>query len=157
MNSLEYAIQMEVDGEKYYREQALENKDNDLYQVFTSLAEDEKRHAQIIKERQEGKDTLLAEGSAICVKNVFSDADGVDAEKNRAKQIDAYKLALDMEEKSIELYKKLLSETEEDKDIFEFLIRQEEDHYKVIEEIIKMVTRPDEWVEDAEFGLRQEY
>ena len=159
MNAFEYAIQMEVDGEMYYRELALENKDNDLKQVFISLAEDEKNHAKIIKEKQMGTSYLVDKEDMASDKNVFSEATGVVSEDYPIEQLNAYRKALEMEKKSINLYKKLLSETEakEEKDIFEFLIEQEEDHYNIIEEIIEMVMRPQEWIESAEFRLRKTY
>lgn len=157
MNGLEYALQMELDGEKFYREQALENKDNRLNSVFISLAEDEKKHAKIITEKQASRDFMLDEEDVVSAKNIFSDVTGSNFEKNTPEQIDAYKKALNMEEQSIDLYKKLLSESEKHKDIFKFLIKQEEEHYKVIEEIIKMVNRSNEWVESAEFGAREKY
>jgi rubrerythrin len=157
MNGLEYAVQMELDGEMFYREQALKNKDNKLNPVFISLAEDEKKHAKIIKEKQVGIDSLIDEEDVESVKNVFIDATGLDSKGSATEQIDAYRKALEMEKKSIDLYKKLLSESKDDKDIFEFLIKEEEAHYKLIEEIIEMVRHPNEWVESAEFGLRKKY
>lgn len=157
MNALEYAIQMEVDGEKFYRKLALENKDNDLNQVFISLAEDERKHAKIIKEKLAGIYSSLEKSDVENEKNIFSNVTGLDPENSVPKQLDVYRMASEMEEKSIELYKKLLSESKEDKDIFELLIKEEEEHYKMIEEIITMVNRPNEWVESAEFGLRKKY
>lgn len=157
MNVFEYAIQMEVDGEKFYRELALENKDNDLKQVFTSLAEDEKNHAKIIKEKQIGTSSSIEEGDVASVENVFTDATDVVSEDYPIEQLHAYRKALEMEKKSINLYKKLLAEAPENKEIFEFLIEQEEDHYNIIEEIIEMLMRPQEWIESAMFGLRKEY
>jgi rubrerythrin len=157
MNGLEYAIQMELDGEMFYREQALKNKDNKLNPVFISLAEDEKTHAKIIKEKQAGRESLMNKENVNSLKNVFSDATGLDSKESASEQINAYRKALEMEKKSIDLYKKLLSESKDDKDTFKFLIKQEEEHYKLIEEIIEMVRHPDEWVESAEFGLRKKY
>ncbi|MDH8678680.1 ferritin family protein [Fusibacter bizertensis] len=157
MNGYEYAIKMELDGEMFYREQALVNKDNVLNPVFLSLAEDEKQHAIRIKEKEAGNDFLPDEEDMAKTKNVFTDAAGLDPEKSTTEQIDAYRKALEMEAKSIDLYKKLLSESNENKDLFEFLIKQEEKHYNLIEEIIEMVIRPNEWVESAEFGLRKKY
>lgn len=157
MNGFEYAIKMELDGEKFYREQALANKDNILNPVFSSLAEDEKQHALMIKEKQAGNDFQPDKEDMSNIKNVFNDAIGLDVEKSTAEQIDAYRKALEMEAKSIELYKKLLSESNENKDLFEFLVKQEENHYNLIEEIIEMVIRPNEWVESAEFGVRKNY
>ena len=44
MNSLEFAISMELEGGKYYREQAEKNQGNSLRTVFLMLAEDEDNH-----------------------------------------------------------------------------------------------------------------
>lgn len=156
MNGLEFAIQMEMDGEAFYRKQALECKDGKLNPVFIALAEDEKKHAQIIKDKQAGKDFLLNENDVISAKNIFDGTAGLDVEKSTTHQIDAYKIALEMEEKSIMIYKKILAESNDNKTIFKYLIKQEE-HYKLIEEIIKMLNRPNEWVESAEFGAREKY
>lgn len=157
MNGFDYAIKMEFDGETFYRELALENKDNDLKKVFISLAEDEKNHAKLIKEKQMGTNSIVDEKDLACVENVFSGATDTVSEDYPIEQLHAYRKALEMEEKSINLYKKLLAEAKEDKEIFEFLIEQEEDHYNVIEEIIEMLMRPQEWIESAEFGLRKKY
>jgi rubrerythrin len=156
MNIFDYAVQMEVDGENFYRKQASRNKNSKLNKVFMSLAEDEKKHAEIIKEKLAGKDFLLNEANIETDKNVFSDATGLDYEKGFTNQSDVYEKALEMEEKSINLYKNLLTKSVDDKDIFEFLIKQEEEHYRIIEEISIMVNRPNEWVESAEFGMRVE-
>ncbi|HWQ41417.1 MAG TPA: rubrerythrin, partial [Desulfosporosinus sp.] len=40
---------------------------------------------------------------------------------------------------------------------FEYLIKQEEDHYTIIEQLVSLLSRPEEWVESAEFGVREEY
>jgi len=156
MNIFDYAIQMEVDGENFYRKQASINENSKLNKVFLSLAEDEKKHAEIIKEKLAGKDFLLEEADIETEKNVFSDATGLDYERGLTNQSDLYEKALEMEEKSINLYKKLLDQSVDNKDIFEFLIKQEEEHYRLLEEISIMVNRPNEWVESAEFGIRVE-
>ncbi len=48
MDILVYAIKMELDGEKYYKEQAKLNRENNLYNVFMDLAKDESDHAKIL-------------------------------------------------------------------------------------------------------------
>ena len=93
MNALEYAIQMEVDGEKFYRKLALENKDNDLNQVFISLAEDERKHAKIIKEKLAGIYSSLEKSDVENEKNIFSNVTGLDPENSVPKQLDAYRMA----------------------------------------------------------------
>ena len=68
-------------------------------------------------------------------------------------------MALQMEKDSIELYQKFFKEAgdEQTKKLFGYLIRQEENHFEIFDNLITLVERPEEWVEDAEFGPREEY
>lgn len=157
MNSLDYAIEMELDGVRFYKELALIVEGEKLHEVCSSLARDEEIHAKILTDKKADKKVCLEERPALIAKNVFSGTDDFRIDKNYTAQLDVYKVALDKEQKSIELYQKMLSEMPEDRDIFEYLIRQEKEHYSLMEEIIKMVNRPNEWVEAAEFGIREEY
>ncbi len=159
MNSLEYAIKMELDSKRYYLEQAEKTSDNGLKSIFHTLAEEESIHARILKNKEETLPYELVDTYAE-IKNIFVEIGNY---KNLVQQLpdaaDVYKLALENEKRSMELYKEMLGAAKDDKDkkIFEFLIEQENDHAKVIEQLVEMVSRPGEWVESAEFGLRKEY
>lgn len=159
MDVLVYAIKMELDGEEYYKEQARLNKGSGLYKVFMDLAQEESEHTQLLEERSKGLSYKKRASVAVSRKNVFTALkDFKPDENNIAEQLDAYKLALEKEKESIGLYKELSAKSPESADLYDFLISQEEEHYAIIEEIIKMVNRPKEWVESAEFGLgREEY
>jgi rubrerythrin len=87
---------------------------------------------------------------------VFADI-GDFTPENGPEQADVYMLALEKEKQSIALYRELLDQSVEDKDLFEFLIAQEEEHQKTIESILETITRPGQWVESAEFGVREDY
>lgn len=161
MNSFEFAINMELDGEKYYIKQAKVNKDNSLNILFTMLAKDEWNHAKIFKNKLNELSYELKDNNTLSEsKNVFK---GIGDFKNEIKkipnQLDLYRVALDKEKQSIELYKKFLSEATDDKEkkLFEYLIKQEGDHFAILEELVLLTNRSDEWVESAEFGLREEY
>ncbi len=158
MDILKFAIEMEKEGEQYYKEQAQHNRDNGLYTVFMNLAKDECHHAQIIENKIKGIAYQPEPTISNQTKNVFDGLDDFDVEiKEIPQQLDAYRMALQKEQESIDLYKKLLKEATEDKSLFEFLIKQEEEHFRILDEIVKLVSRPNEWVEDAEFGKREEY
>lgn len=158
MKALEFAIKMEMDGEKYYSEQAAIQHGNGLSTVFLKLAKDEKNHAQILTSKSKGLAYELDESALLPAKSVFRGmADYKSKVKEVPDQVDLYDVALDMEKKSIELYTKLLSEATEDRELFEYLIKQEQGHLAIVEEIIKLVNRPNAWVEAAEFGEREEY
>ena len=72
MNTLEYAIQMELDGRKYYLEQAQKNQDNALSKVFNLLAESEKEHAELLRKRLNEEEYALHEDSSTSkIKTLF--------------------------------------------------------------------------------------
>ena len=77
----------------------------------------------------------------------------------KRKKYDFYKIASEKERESIDLYTKYLSNAEEDreKELFEYLISQEKQHFAVLEELVKLLGHAEEWVENAEFGIRKEY
>ncbi len=159
MNSIEFAISMELDSKRFYLEQAEKTDDNGLRSIFHTLAEEESIHARILKSKAETLPYELVDTYAE-IKSIFAEIGNY---KNIIKQIpdavDVYNTALQNEKKSLDLYKEMLLEAsdEKDKKIFEFLIEQENDHYKVIGQLVELVARPKEWVESAEFGLRKEY
>ena len=68
-------------------------------------------------------------------------------------------MALEKEKESIELYEKMLEDAvdEKEKMLFKFLIKEEKEHYKLLNDLVLLVSRPEEWVESAEFGLREDY
>jgi len=161
MNCIEFAINMELDGEEYYKEQATINKDNSLKAVFLVLAKDEESHARILKNKLKELSYNLQDNNTISeVKNVF---EGIEDYKKEISilpvQLELYKEALEKEKQSISLYEKLLSQATDDneKKLFEYLIKQEKDHYAILEDFALLISRPDEWVEASEFGIREEY
>lgn len=157
MDILVYAIKMELDGEKYYKEQAELNRENNLYNVFIDLAKDESDHAKILEDKARGSFYRLNSSVRSSVENVFAGLSNAKDIPRYEGQLEVYKAALEKEKQSIDLYKKLLSESGSDKELYDYLIEQEEEHCRIIEEIIRIASRPEEWVEAAEFGLREDY
>ena len=74
-------------------------------------------------------------------------------------QLEVYEVALDMEQKSIDLYQEMLAEAkdEQTEQLMKFLVKQEQDHYTLFDELVTLLRRPKDWVEEAEFGNREEY
>ena len=102
----------------------------------------------------------IAEYAISKSKNIFKEATNFKSEiREIPKQLEIYHEALDMEKQSIDLYTKLLSEATNDKEkrLLGYLIRQEKEHLEIMEELIVLINRPDDWVESAEFGVREEY
>ena len=161
MDKLEFAIKMEKEGRHQYLEQAKKNEGNPLSKIFTILADSEKEHEELLDRRLSKEEYNLKEDEALKnVKSVFHELKDYQASDIRSTtQIDVYRLAADIEEKSIKLYQDMLKEAvnDMDKQLFEFLIKEENKHLILFDEIVKLLTRPEEWVESAEFGIREDY
>lgn len=161
MEILELALSMELDLEKFYTEQAELNKDNTLNVVFTMLAKEEENHANILMSKAD-KLTLPLRDSNILheVQSIFKDMDYITSEfHDIPTQLDIYREALEKEQQSLKFYQDLHAEASEEqsKKVFQYLINQEDKHCIILEELVKLVSRPEEWVEDAEFGRREPY
>ncbi|NLV76060.1 MAG: ferritin family protein [Tissierellia bacterium] len=161
MKPLEFAIKMELDGEQYYLKQAKINEGNSLKTIFLNLARDERKHANILENKAKELDYELKDSKTLEeYKNVFEDLDDFQVEiKEIPSQLDAYRMALEKEKESIELYEKMLEDAVNEKEemLFKFLIKEEKEHYRLLNDLVLLVSRPEEWVESAEFGLREDY
>ncbi len=161
MNSLEFAIAMELDGVRYYTEQAEKNSGNKLNAIFLLLARDEKEHARILEKKRDGLEYVLEDNYTL--KNatgIFEgESDFISETKQVPDELDLYVEALDKEKQSIELYEKFLAEAanEHEAELFKFLIGQEREHHSILESVVELINRPNDWVEDAEFGVREDY
>ncbi|MDF2611923.1 MAG: rubrerythrin [Lachnospiraceae bacterium] len=159
MHTIDFAINMELEGKKYYLEQADINKDNELNTVFHILAKSEQEHANLLIKFQKNESFYLTDSFIRPeIKSVFKDLQSFQKEHTQ-KQLDVYRMASSQEEKSIELYKDMLQNADNplDKELFKYLIAQENEHLHLFEDLVIMLLRPEEWVESAEFGIREEY
>ncbi len=160
MDMLDYAINMELEGKEYYEKQAELNKGNMLYVVFTFLANQERIHADILMRRKDNKREVPADNEKLEIKSLFSDLDDFKTEVSViGKQLDVYRFALEIEEKSIKVYEEMYekADNDEDKKLLAFLIDQEKAHYEMFNQLETLVRKPEEWIESPEFGLREEY
>ena len=161
MSILRNAIQMELEGEGFYLKLAKMNKDNHLHGIFQMLADDEKDHAHILQQKEEDLGYTLKKSQT------FHDALSVFRSMGELKndikeipsQIDSYQLALEKEKESIDLYTDLKEKTHSagDKETYDYLVQQEKEHYDTMKNLISFLTRSEDWVESAEFGVRQQY
>ena len=161
MEILDLALSMEYDMEAFYKRQAELNEGNSLHEVFILLAKEEEKHAVILQSYKDDIVLPLAESNIIAdVKVLFKELKDFKQEiKDIPTQLDVYRMALEKEEQSLEFYKDLHDKAgeEQSKKVFSYLMQQEDTHCIILEELVKLVNRPEEWVESAEFGIREEY
>lgn len=160
MNALEYAIQMEIDGEKYYGEQARLNHNNSIVIVSRILEKAERRHELLLRSKLQNLPYSLSDDESYMeIKNVFNNIGNFKSDiRTTPNQLEFYRHALEIEKQSIDLYVNLLNDTsdKDETDLFQYLIDQENLHFRLIDEIVTMLRHAEEWVESAEFGLRKE-
>lgn len=160
MTALEFAIEMELDGQTYYLEQAKLNETNSVKTVCLLLARDEEAHANILKRKlTESPYELTDTDSYSQIKNIFKDIDSFKSDlRETPTQFEFYRSALEKEKQSITLYTELLEKTADEKEraLFHYLIEQEKLHYSLLDELSTELRHAEEWVESAEFGLRTE-
>jgi len=162
MNIYKYAMKMEKDGENYYRELANKTEDIGLQNILKMLADEEVRHYNIIEQMMKSKASAeLAEtGILKKVKNIFIKIKGKNLVFNfDLPQINFYRKAQEIEEKSYKFYIEMSDkvEIESQRKVFLKLAGEEKKHMFLLENLVEFVSRPETWIENAEFNHLDEY
>ncbi|MFH1010261.1 MAG: ferritin family protein [bacterium] len=161
MDIFDFAMQMEKDGEAYYRELAQKCGDKGLARIFTMLADEEVKHYRIFSRMKKGKVEVPPTTILSDVKNIFAQM----KEKGEqlavsADQIALYRKAQEIEKKSEDFYGEKAAEVREpgQKESFLKIADEEKKHFLILEGIIEFVQRPQRWLEDAEWSnIGREY
>ncbi|MHC4532907.1 MAG: ferritin-like domain-containing protein [Planctomycetota bacterium] len=159
-NIFEYAMQMEKDGEDYYRQLAQKAGNNGLRTILTMLADEEVKHYNTI-EKIKTQNTQIAKSEILTdAKNVFvqikESGESFNFDINEA---ELYKIAREIEKKSQDFYMEKSNEVTEEfqKTLFLKLAVEEKKHYILLDNIIEFVSQPEQWLENAEFFHLEEY
>lgn len=161
MDIYQFAIDFERENRKYYEECAENVEDENIKSVFLELSAEEAKHERIVKKLRDKENVEDLDFDIIPrVNKVFSDIkENIPNKVMPTDQVDIYKTALDMEEKSKDFYTEKAEEVE-DKKAKEVLLRlskEEKKHEDIIRSIIELVNRPNTWLEDAEWYHLEDY
>ena len=164
MNIYDYAIQMEKDGEAYYRELGQKSNAEGLQFIFTILADEEVSHYTVLEKLKESDpNATLSEKEQDVLKsakNIFAEMhEKMDEINFNLPQVEFYRKALETEEKSIEYYLEMSEKVEDEahKAIFLKLAKEEKKHKFLMENLVNFISRPITWLEDAEFNHLEDY
>lgn len=160
MDIFEFAQQMEKDGENYYRELVGKTDNKGLRNIFTMLADEEVKHYNIIQGMKEGQYNITETKILNNAKNIFEDMkEGGEEFTSEGDEIKLYQKAQDIEKRSRDFYAEKAGEAEqnEQKEIFQKLSSEESKHYFLLDNIIEFVSRPQLWLENAEWYHLEEY
>lgn len=151
LEGLERAIELELAGQKFYRECADKTEDETGMQMFNFLADAEEEHESLLQEEYEkhsGSQYNVGDDlEEFGTKKVFSEeVTGGKADGN-ADDLDAINIGINAEMESIELYKSLKNGTDDAKleDLFETILEQEEKHLSLLENQIEFIVDTGEW------------
>ena len=161
MNIYDYAMQMEKDGENYYRDSAQEINNVGIKKILNILADAEVKHYDILQKMEKNEKVQMPDTEILSnVKNIFvkmkeeKDTFGVNIS-----QIELYKKAQEIEKKSQTFYLEKADEVnnQSQRDIFLKIADEEKKHYFILENILNFVSRPQNWLENAEWYHLEEY
>ena len=162
MNIYDFAMKMEQDGESYYRELIKNSLTPGIKKIFTMLADDEVTHYYYVEEMKNSASVQFDDSTILSdAKNVFEELkEKYETIDDDISQIQAYKKAQDIEKKSEDFYREKVKEItnkEEYRKIFLKIADEEKRHYFLLENIIELVSRPQTWLENAEFNHLDDY
>ena len=157
MNVYEYAMKVEQDGEKYYRDLADKTNDVGLKQILTMLANEEVKH-YIVFDKMNKHQAIPTQSNV----DIFQHTQNIFQKMQKENQlpsftqdqIEFYKSALRSEENSYKFYteKAEMIEDAEQKKAFLRIAEEERAHMVLLENLVEYVSAPESWVESAEFN-----
>ena len=165
MNIYDFAMQMEKDGESYYRKLKASSKNAGLQKIFGMLADEEVMHFQVLQKMKQQTGTGRLQETSILtnVKNIFIEMkeDKEVLHVDSTIDTEAYRKARDIEQKSIDFYLEKAEETKEEgvKTLLLQLAKMEEKHRNIMQNIVDFASRPEpgNWLENAEWHHLDEY
>jgi rubrerythrin len=161
MDMYDYAMQMEKDGEAYYRDGASRTAHKGLKKILTMLADAEVKHYDLFKQMQQNRPVQVGDAGMLRdVKNIFMTMKEEGGSENIAiSDVGLYTKAQVIEKKTEDFYREKAAEVDDQgqKDAFLRIAAEENKHFLMLQQIIDFVARPDHWLENAEFYHLEEY
>jgi len=162
MNIYKYAMQLEKDSENYYTKLMSKTDDVGLQTILKMLAGEEAKHFSIIEQMMNTNTypELIETNLLKNVMNVFEKIKGKKLEFNfDLTQADFYRKAQEFEEKSYRHYLEMSDKVEigTQKKLLLKLAEEEKKHMFLLENLVEFVSRPETWIENAEFNHLVEY
>ena len=160
MDIYEYAMQMEKDGENFYRELAAKARNAGTRNILTRLANAEVKHYRLFADMKKHETTQPADLAYLAeIKNIFVEMrENKEPWSTNHTQVDLYRKAQELEKKTRDFYREKAGVVEaSQKALFLKIADEEQKHFNILETIIDMVSRPQTWLENPEWYHLEEY
>ena len=155
MEMLDFALKMEQDGLKFFSDAADNAHNTSAKKMLLALADDEKRHIQVIQDLKNGKTEQIKDQSLSGVKNIFETLSQSNTTlfQNDDNLKAVLEKARNLETESVKLYTKLAHEATDPalKEIWLVLCKEEQKHEKLLDLALEFVGQPTNVLENAEF------
>lgn len=161
MDIFKFAMEKEKFSEEYYRDLARRANHAGLRNILTMLADEEAKHYRTVKQMKAGTADTLADTPILAhARKMFEKMKhSTETFDFHISEADLYRKAVEIERKSKDFY---LEKAEEAKDpgqekIFRRLADEENKHQLLMENFVSFVSRPETYLEDAEFCHFDDY
>lgn len=150
MNSVEIAMNMESEAIKFYTEASNKVNSPAGKKMLMTIAEDEKRHLDMLNSLLKGMKFSVKDANPVkTVKTVFEQMKNEMMQRIQATNddLEAFKVAMDMEKEGVEFYKKASSDAQTDKEkaLFDRLVFEEEQHYRMFSNTYSFLSDTGNW------------
>lgn len=158
MDALELGMKMEKDAISFYTEAAQKTKNSAGKKMFQTITLDEQRHLEMIAQIIKGLNITHQDVSPMRnVKTVFESMKDEMMKKVEATsdELEAFKIAMNMEKEGVEFYKKTLAGSKKDKEraLLELLIGEEKQHYDLFANTYQFLSSTGSWFLWEERGI----
>ena len=160
MGLIDEAIALEERAETNYRSAAETTSDIGAGHILNLLADEEARHSQALRLMNVGlvgnSDSLIAAAKDWIGGRTEGAGGAISTDTGLH---DVLQRALEIERATETFYREQGEATDDPsiKDLFGRLAALEQMHYLFVSSLVEYFDRPAEWIESAEFGLRDEY
>lgn len=158
MNSVQLALKMETDAIKFYGEAAAKTNHPAGKKMFLSVVEDEKHHLEMLSHLFKGVELTMHNASALGqVKTIFEQMKDQMMQRITATEdeLEAFKIAMQMEQQGAEFYRKAAKEAPTDKErkLFERLVHEEEEHFALFSNTYNFLKDTGNWFMWQEYSI----
>lgn len=162
MDIFDLAMEKEKFAQNYYHDMAEKTTHVGFRSIFNMLAGEEEKHLRIVqnmKEQIHPKEItnvdVIKDSRAIFAK-MKGRQDHFDTAED---EIEVYKKAREIEADSRKYYMEKADESDDPKikEVFGKLAEEERKHYFLLDNIVELVSRPQQWLENPEWYHLEEY
>lgn len=162
MDIFKFAMEKEKFSEDYYRQLSGKTSNKGLSNILTMLAEEERRHFNIIRQmqrqapQQQMADTNILSNAREIFQKMRQSAESFSFEIT---EVELYEKARDIEKQSRQFYLEKSDEATNasHKEIFKSLADEEQKHLTLVQGICDFVARPQWFLENAEMYRFDDY